>query len=138
VENLAQSPADAPKFLNVLLVEDDDTDARIIGLIADMVEGFDLGVTRVNTLTAATTALQQDKFDLCLLDFWLGRESSLRFLSALEEMDSRMGTVVLSNISPDEATKFRLGKGRNYFLAKAECMPHQLRTAIEAVVAHSD
>jgi DNA-binding NtrC family response regulator len=121
------------RHLNVLLVEDDDIDARIIGLVADLVENFELGVTRVSSLVDAKSAISNAKFDVCLLDFWLGRESSLRFLSALEEMDSRMGTVVLSNISPQEASNFRLATPRNVFLPKMECTPHHLQVAIEAV-----
>jgi DNA-binding NtrC family response regulator len=126
-------PLSSRRFLNVLLVEDDDIDARIIGLVADLVENFELGVTRVNSLVDAKSAIKTTKYDICLLDFWLGRESSLRFLSALEEMDERMGTVVLSNISPQEATNFRLATRRNFFLPKAECTPDQLSSAIGAV-----
>jgi DNA-binding NtrC family response regulator len=127
-------PHASRRFLNVLLVEDDDIDARIIGMVADLVEGFELGVTRVNSIVDAKSAIENAKFDVCLLDFWLGRESSLRFLSALEEMDERMGTVVLSNISPQEATNFRLATRRNFFLPKTECTPDQLSSAIGAVV----
>lgn len=126
-------PQSARRFLNVLLVEDDDIDARIIGMVADLVETYELGVTRVSSLVDAKSAIERTKFDVCLLDFWLGRESSLRFLSALEEMDARMGTVVLSNISPQEATSFRLATERNRFLQKAECTPDQLSHAIGAV-----
>lgn len=121
------------RLLNVLLVEDDDIDARVIGLVADLVENFELDVTRVSSVRDAKSAIEASRFDVCLLDFWLGRESSLRFLSALEEMDTRMGTVVLSNISPQEASSFRLGTHRNFFLPKAECTPDQLSSAIGAV-----
>lgn len=134
MENPVRSQSGARKFLNVLLVEDDDIDARIIGLVADQLEDFELGVTRVNSLVAARAAVADAKFDICLLDFWLGHESSLRFLSALEAMDSLMGTVVISNITNSEAASLRLSTGRSYFLPKSECMPRQLRTAIEAVV----
>jgi DNA-binding NarL/FixJ family response regulator len=126
--------------VNVLLVEDDDIDARIIKLVAELVEGFNLGLTRVNSLTGAKAAIEKaandgGKFDICLLDFWLGRESSLRFLAALEQMDSLLGTVVLSNISPQDATNLRLSSGRNYFLPKVDCTPQQLEQAIGAVIA---
>ena len=134
MENFTQVQAQTRRFLNVLLVEDDDIDARIIGLVADLVEGFDLGLTRVNTLTAAKSALQYRKFDICLLDFWLGRESSLRFLSALDDMDNCVGTVVLSNITPEDADRLRLASPKNVFLPKADCNPLRLKSAIEAVV----
>lgn len=109
-----------PWPLEVLLVEDDDIDARIIRLVADLIDDFELRVTRVSSLADAETAMDRTKFDVCLLDFWLGRESSLRFLSALEAMDCHIGTVVLSNISPREVTNFRLATRRNYFLPKGE------------------
>lgn len=126
-------PPPSRRFLNVLLVEDDDIDARIIGLVAELVKNFELGVTRVSSLVDAKSAIKTTKFDVCLLDFWLGRESSLGFLSALEEMDDRMGTVVLSNISSQDATNFRLATRRNFFLPKVECTPDQLASAIGAV-----
>lgn len=131
---MSHCEAHAPRrILNILLVEDDDIDARVIGMVADLVENFELDVTRVNSIHDAKSAIAANRFDVCLLDFWLGRESSLRFLSALEEMDTRMGTVVLSNISLQEATNFRLGTQRNFFLPKAECTPDQLSSAIGAV-----
>jgi DNA-binding NtrC family response regulator len=124
-------PARRP--LDVLLVEDDDIDARIIGLVSDLIEELELRVTRVSSLVDARSAIDRTKFDVCLLDFWLGSESSLRFLSALEAMDGQIGTVVLSNISPKEAASFRLATHRNYFLPKVKCTPQQLQSAIEAV-----
>ena len=135
MHNFAHAQKNGRRPVNVLLVEDDDIDARIIKLVAELVEGFNLGLTRVDSLTGAKAALEGARFDICLLDFWLGRESSLRFLAALEQMDSLLGTVVLSNISQQDATKLRLSSGRNYFLPKADCTPQQLEQAIGAVIA---
>jgi DNA-binding NtrC family response regulator len=135
MQNLAEPQKVARRPVNVLLVEDDDIDARIIDLVAGMVEGFSLGLTRVSSLIGAKAALQADKFDICLLDFWLGRECSLRFLAALDTMDTCMGTVVLSNISEQEATNLRLAGGRNTFLPKVDCTPQRLQDAIGAVIS---
>lgn len=122
------------RLLNVLLVEDDDVDARIIRLVADEVEGFEIDLTRVNTLMDAQAAVAAKRFDICLLDYWLGRESSLRFLAALEQMHERIGTVVISNISAAELCKLQIANGKNYFLPKMDCMPRQLTSAIAAVL----
>jgi DNA-binding NarL/FixJ family response regulator len=140
MHNVAHVQKNVRRPVNVLLVEDDDIDARIINLVAEMVEGFNLGLTRVDSLTGAKAAIEKaalegGKFDICLLDFWLGRESSLRFLAALEQMDHLLGTVVLSNISPQDASNLRLSSGRNYFLPKVDCTPQQLEQAIGAVIA---
>ncbi len=135
MQSFAHAPNNHRRSIDVLLVEDDDTDARIINMVADLVEGFSLGLTRVHNVDDAKTALRTGKFDVCLVDFWLGRESSLRFLAALDEMDAVLGTVVLSNISSEDAIKLRLADGRSRFLPKMDCTPQRLQDAIGAVIA---
>jgi len=125
----------ARRPVKVLLVEDNDIDARIITLRAGLVEGFELGVTRVNTLPLATAAMESGDYDICLVDVALGRESAIQCLSALEQVSGCVGRVVLSHIAAEDAIELRLSAGANYFLPKAHCTPRHLEHAIEAVMA---
>ena len=76
------------KRVNVLLVEDDDIDARIVRrtLKADDLSKLEFRVTHCTTLKLALEALDKDSFDVALVDLNLpdssGKETVDRILSA--------------------------------------------------------
>lgn len=84
--------------MNVFFVEDDDVDVCIICLVVDFVLKFELDVICVSLIGDVKFVICLGKFDVCLLDFWLGWEFLLCFLFVFEEMDMWFGIVVLFNI----------------------------------------
>ena len=75
-------------------------------------------------------------FDVCLLDFWLEHESTARLLCELEA-NAQIGTILLSNISPFEASKLRLAGGRTQFLSKGDCSARNLELAVFGAIAQN-
>ena len=120
--------------LRVLLVEDDDIDADIVSIFAGMSEKFDFDFTRVASIANAKEALKAEAFDLCLVDYWVGEETSLRLLTSLDRPESHTATVVLSNISQRDVEMLRIPSGGATFLSKADCSAKSLENAVQAAL----
>ena len=122
------------RSLRVLLVEDDDIDAGIVSIFAGMSQKFDFDLTRVTNVDHAREALKSGAFDLCLVDYWVGQETSLRLLTSLDRPGSHTATVVLSNISPRDVEKLRLPSAGATFLSKGDCSTQSLENAVQAAL----
>ncbi len=120
--------------LNVLLVEDDDVDARIVGMFAGMSEKYNFTLKRVKNVDNAWEALACEVFDLCFLDFLVGQQTTLKLLTSLERPNSRTATVVLSNISMRDVETFRIPAGGAYFLPKGDCSARNLDNAVQVAL----
>jgi DNA-binding NtrC family response regulator len=131
MNNLAANPVVGRQSLRVLLVEDDDTDARIVSMYAGMSEKYDFALKRVKNIDKAWEALQDENFDLCFLDYLVGQQTSLKLLTSLDRPESQIATVVLSNISMRDVETFRIPSGGAFFLAKGECSAKNLDNAVQ-------
>src|SRR5579863_1244302 len=116
--------------LRVLLVENDDVDARIVALTTGLMSEYALSIRRASDLAGAERAIADEPFDLFLIDFWLGEETTLRLLPVLEAKHPKAAIIVLSNIRLEEAEKLRLCARRAVLLAKASLSPERLEWAI--------
>ena len=134
MNNLAMSTLGSRPPLRVLLVEDDDIDASIVFIFAGMSEKFDFDFTRVTNIAHAREALKSGAFDLCLVDYWVGQETSLRLLTSLDRPGSHTATVVLSNISPRDVEMLRIPSGGATFLSKGDCSVQSLENAVQAAL----
>ena len=120
--------------LRVLLVEDDDADARLMTWYSGMLEHYSFELTRSHDVDAAFAELQANDYDLCLLDFWIGRHTSLRLLPYLDLPTNRTATVVVSNISAEEVDTWRILSERVIFLAKVDCSAKTLEGAVDSAI----
>ena len=132
--NLLQSALASPPSVKVLLVEDDDIDASIVLIFGGMSEKFNFDFTRVNDITTAWEALEAQAFDLCMVDYWVGQETSLRLLTSLDRPGSHTATVVLSNISPRDVEMLRIPSRGATFLSKGDCSAKSLENAVQAAL----
>ena len=134
MDNSAMAALGSRSPLRALLVEDDDIDARIVFIFAGMSEKFDFDFTRVTNIAHAQEALKSGAFDLCLVDYWVGQETSLRLLTSLDRPGSHTATVVLSNISLREVEMLRIPSGGATFLSKGDCTAQSLENAVQAAL----
>jgi len=105
--------------LEALLVEDDDLDARILQMLADMNGECAVNFTHARTITEAKALTRKGKYDMYFIDLNVGEGSALALLANLERSGVR--PVVVSNVSPSEARRYRLDAGSLRFLPKGEC-----------------
>lgn len=130
MKNFAPSALSSRPSLRVLLIEDDDIDAQIVDIYAGMSEKFDFELTRVENIDKAWEALKAEVFDICLVDYWVGDETSLRLLTSLERPECPTATVVLSNIPMRDVMSLRLPSRGAAFLSKGDCSAKALDYAV--------
>ena len=113
------SAAIGPGALEALLVEDDDLDARILQMLADMNGECAVNFTHARTITEAKALTRDSKYDMYFIDLHVGEGSALSLLANLERAGVR--PVVVSNVTASEARRYRLDAGSLRFLPKGEC-----------------
>jgi DNA-binding NtrC family response regulator len=121
--------------LRVLLVEDDDTDALLMTWYSGLLERYTFDLTRTQKVDTAFFELENNDYDLCLLDFWLGSETSLKLLPYLDRPTIRTAAVVVSNMSCRESETLRINSGSVIFLTKAGCTAKALEGAVDTALS---
>ena len=128
------SAAIGPGALEALLVEDDDLDARILQMLADMNGECAVNFTHARTITEAKALTRDSKYDMYFIDLNVGEGSALSLLANLERAGVR--PVVVSNVTASEARRYRLDAGGLRFLPKSECTRDSVGALVrEALVA---
>jgi len=128
------SAAIGPGALEALLVEDDDLDARILQMLADMNGECAVNFTHARTITEAKALTRDSKYDMYFIDLHVGEGSALSLLANLERAGVR--PVVVSNVTASEARRYRLDAGGLRFLPKSECTRDSVGALVrEALVA---
>ena len=128
LENL-RSALGAAGRLRVLHVEDDADVRKIVSTIARDICEFDAA----ESLAQARTKLEQDHFDLVLLDLGLPDGSGWELLSLINRLTPRPRVVIFSASDPGE-----MGEAAGYmYLVKSQTSERQLIDAIGAAVKGS-
>lgn len=118
--------------IHVLLVEDDDVDAKLIDLYAARLTDPKVVIARAVSAGEARGLLAERTFDLCILDFWLGCESSLRLMAEID--DVVLPTLVLTSLSTPDIDRMCQRAGASLFIGKEGLSPASLQTAILAAL----
>ena len=128
------SAAIGPGALEALLVEDDDLDARILQMLADINGECAVNFTHARTITEAKALTRDSKYDMYFIDLHVGEGSALSLLANLERAGVR--PVVVSNVTASEARRYRLDADGMRFLPKSECTRDRVGALVrEALVA---
>jgi PAS domain S-box-containing protein len=119
----------------VLLVDDDQEEYLIVG---DLLRSFPMDrfeLTWAATYTAGLEALLSSRFDVCLVDYRLGGQSGLDFLSEARAAGSQTQLVLLTGAGDREVDLMATERGAADYLVKgqitAELLERSLRYAIE-------
>ncbi|TNC11399.1 response regulator [Methylobacterium terricola] len=122
------------RTINTLLLEDDDVDAKLIALQAAGFRRLDMRVLRARSAVEARAHVEAERIDLAILDFWLGCESSLRFLAELDARLPGLPAVVLTGLSMPDVREMCLSAGAVRFLDKASLTSEAFEAAILGVL----
>jgi DNA-binding NarL/FixJ family response regulator len=134
-----ERPCEAKRYeparekIHALLIEIDALAREALNAIARRSKQLDIDVTACRSLEEAETALKQVHFDVVYLDYWLGSETSVPFIHAL---DSRSGPpcVVLTDLDEPDIRRIAFRAGAQAFLSKESLNPQALEGVTLAVL----
>ncbi len=113
--NVSELYMQKPNF-NVLLVEDNPDDARVVEL--KIAESSDLKLETVERLSRAIERLQAENFDVVLLDLNLPDASGLEGQVKLRRLFQQLPLIVLTGIDDEELSIMALQRGAQDYLVK--------------------
>jgi signal transduction histidine kinase/DNA-binding response OmpR family regulator len=116
--------------LRVLVVEDNDADADLVGEALGEGTTGDIHVRRVSLLKAAVTSLHEERFDVVLLDLSLPDAMGLEGVHRVRAEAPCMPLVVLTSMLDPAAGTRALAHGAQDFLIKGELGASELLRAI--------
>jgi PleD family two-component response regulator len=121
--------------VEVLLVEDNPGDARLVkeSLAEAGARGFNL--THVERLEDAIRQLERDRYDVVLLDLLLQDSQRLGTLMAIHQQAPRVPIVVFTGLEDDVVGLWALSEGAEDYVVKGkvsgESLAYTIRDAIE-------
>lgn len=121
--------------LSVLLIEDDEEDYFITQSHLSEVEDFNYEVTWVNNCPDGIKQLEQNTFDICLLDYRLGEWTGLEFLATVKAFNQKTPIIFLTGQGDREIDVQAMEAGASDYLVKnnldAYILERTIRHAIE-------
>jgi signal transduction histidine kinase len=120
----------SPDIIRVLLVEDDDVYAMLIGRMLKKAKNGNFLLTRVNSQKTAIEQLLNGEIDLILLDLHLPDISGLDTLDSFLNRDIDIPIVVLTSLNDEIISIKALQKGAQDYIIKADTSDDLLTRSI--------
>lgn len=124
------------EFIKILLIEDNDGDARIFERSFSKIKTFQSDILRVIRLEEAVSILESNEFDVILLDLSLPDADGIQIIDKIKNVNSYTPIVVLTGLNDEALAMESVNKGAHEFLVKGEIsssfLPIVIRYAIES------
>ncbi len=129
-----QIPEISADNIKILLIEDDETDARLVKIYAGAIPNAQIIVDWVKSTSEAREKLQSGQYDLCIFDFWLRTHTSMSLLKDIRAANETLPVIILSHMTNEHMLEQSIGSGAIYVLGKNELNVTSLATAIDAML----
>jgi diguanylate cyclase (GGDEF)-like protein len=110
----------AEPALQLLLIEDNPSDAFVVGSLLDQFAGTPYDVQQAATQTQALQLLDEQGFDVCLLDLTLPDADGFSALIELQQKVPTMPVLILTGVNDMALAKQAVGRGAQDYLLKDE------------------
>lgn len=118
----------------ILVVDDDEDDAFLISdLLADA-DITDLDVDWRRNVTSAIEALTSSRYDVCLLDYRLGKDTGLAVLEARSRLPFHVPIILLTGQDDRDIDIAAMQAGASFFLPKDDLNATALEKAIRYAI----
>ncbi len=128
-------PASAVQPLNLLLVEDNPGDARLVREYLDSDTTESVSTTHVSSLNAALAQLRTETPDIVVLDLGLPDTQGLEGLTAIQAGAPQLPVVILTGLADQQFGREAVARGAQDYLVKdrldADTLWRSLRYAVE-------
>ena len=114
----------------VLLVENDEQEARFIRRILDEWASHSFDLTHVTSMEEMGSCLASRSFDLILLDLDLPNEQGIGAVRRLRAIAPRVSIILLSGPEGEAIAMQAIEEGAQDYLIKGQIEPHQLMRAL--------
>lgn len=120
--------------IRVLLVEDDPSDAHVIGSLLNYSTKADYQSYHVRMQAEALAILAEQEFDVCLLDLTLPDTTGFSALIDIQEKAPDMPVLILTGLNNASLAKRAVGRGAQDYLLKDELETTDLMRSIDYAV----
>lgn len=121
-------------LIQVLLVEDNPGDARLIQRMLTQIRGVDFVVQHAERLTTGLTYLAAGNVDLVLLDLGLPDSQGLETFTKVRDQAPALPIIVMSGLDDEELAVEGVHRGAEDYLVKGQVDAHWLGRAIRYAV----
>jgi two-component system, cell cycle response regulator len=119
-----------PFPVNILLIEDNPGDARLIEELVKEYPSGGFSITVVRTLEQGIQRLKNELFGIVLLDLGLPDSNGLETFVKLRDQELDLPILVLSGLNDEEVAVKAVQEGAQDYLVKGDFRPDQLYRAI--------
>ena len=120
--------------IEILLVEDNDGDARLIEELLGEVPRFDAHVERATRVKGAIEQLRERAFDVVLLDLTLPDGSGIESVAKLQAVSSSVPIVVLTGVDDETLALDAMGVGAEDYLVKGQASGAMIARAVRYAI----
>ncbi len=124
----------ANKLVKVLLIEDNDADARFISEMFKEIKTTKYEVSRTKRLDEGIKILDEDSFDVLLLDLSLPDSMGLSTFEKAHEYDPELPIVILSGLDDEDVAVKAVREGAQDYLMKGEVSGRLLSRALSYAI----
>ncbi|MFP4101693.1 ATP-binding protein [Coleofasciculus sp.] len=117
-------------FAKILLIEDDKDDAFLLRRLLQKAQSITVDIEQAETLEQAINCLQQQSYDIILLDLFLPYTKGLDTFSSLSSHSPHIPIIVLSGLADQDIALAAVQAGAQDYLVKGQFDSHLLSRSI--------
>jgi two-component system cell cycle sensor histidine kinase/response regulator CckA len=121
--------------MNILIVDDDSGDVYFLRELLTDTEAEAARLVHVETLATALQKVQEEQFDVILLDFFLPGSQGVESLWRLREHAPNVPIVFLTGLKDDDLGRQMLESGAQGYLVKGQIEGAELLRTLDDVIA---
>jgi len=122
--------------ISVLLVDDDIVDRKNITRMLDTDNPTHYVITAATSFPEALSILKKSRFDICLVDYYLGGYTGLELLEKIHYINPHSSVIMLTGSDSEEIDNLSLEAGASSFLNKNSLTSTLLERSIRYAIYH--
>lgn len=117
-------------LLTILVVDDDPDDALVVDRLLKKSNYYQISLTHASSVAAAKNKLNSQVFDLCFVDYRLGKNNGLQLIHELQQEFSKPAYILLTGQEDEDLGVAALRSGAEDYLIKGQLTPQLLERSV--------